>query len=288
MRTCNYKGTILLFLIFASSNLFSQSISMPEMPSSSSISSPAMPTLVSPTIGSNFYVPGAKIKNQTSVTKQQNITQNNVISKNSTEQTTLDKILSSRISAQDLTSLEDSGMFSSIYGLLNNSQSNQTQIPTEKMLNDILSELNELKEYTKKQELQNIHTEKNHSQNNTSPKILRFLVNGNNVLNTCRTIHFSKKEKDGTFLLTGDRKYSNNNITRDETFYFLFKPNKNNSSTTEYQVVPNIIQDSKNEQSILFNFTKEPNLIATKTGNLISVRNSADNMNIDLLLDIGE
>lgn len=288
MQTCNCKNFFLFVLIFASSNLFSQSISMPEMPSSSSISSPAMPTLVTPTIGSNFYVPGAKFQNKTSVTKQQTITQNNVISKDSTEQTTLDNILSSRISAQDLSSLENSGMFSSIYGLLNKSQINQKQIPTEKMLNDILSELNELKEYTKNQEYQNTHTEKYNSQNTKSPKILRFLVNGYNVLDTCRTIHFSKKEKDGTFLLTGDRKYYNNNITRDETFYFLFKPNTNNSSTTEYNVIPNIIQDSKNEKSILFNIANEENFIATKTGNLVSVKKSSDNINIDLLLDIGE
>lgn len=278
------KKSFFVILLFSSFNVFSQSISMPTMPTTSSISSPAMPSLSTPTLGGKFYTPGAKLKKAEPI--QQGVTQNTEVTTNTTKQTNKTNDILSRISAQDLSSLEDTGMFNSIYGLLNNKSTNQLQIHDEQILSQILTELNELKEITKNQTNQNV-SYKNINQQN-SPKILRFYINGQNILNTCRTIFFSKKEKDGTFLLTGDRKFSIQNKPRDETFYFLFKPNQTNGTTTEYDVIPNLIQDSTNEESILFNFTNEEPLAATKTGNLISVKTKASNFNVDLLLDIGE
>ena len=222
------KKSFFVILLFSSFNVFSQSISMPTMPTTSSISSPAMPSLSTPTLGGKFYTPGAKLKKAEPI--QQGVTQNTEVTTNTTKQTNKTNDILSRISAQDLSSLEDTGMFNSIYGLLNNKSTNQLQIHDEQILSQILTELNELKEITKNQTNQNV-SYKNINQQN-SPKILRFYINGQNILNTCRTIFFSKKEKDGTFLLTGDRKFSIQNKPRDETFYFLFKPNQKNGTTT--------------------------------------------------------
>lgn len=279
------KKIYFLVLLFSSVNIFSQNMSMPTMPTTSSISSPAMPSLSTPTLGEKFYTPGTKLKKSSPTINT--TTETPELNTNTTQQTEAKNIISSRISAQDLSSLEDTGMFSTIYGLLDNKTTNQLQNHDEKILSQILTELNDLKEITKNQTNQNA-AYKNIKQQNNNPKILRFYINGQNILNTCRTIFFSKKEKDGTFLLTGDRKFSIQNQSRDETFYFLFKPNQKNGTTTEYDVIPNLIQDSTNEQSLLFNFTKEEPLAATKTGNLISVKTKSSNFNVDLLLDIGE
>ena len=54
-------------------------------------------------------------------------------------------------------------------------------------------------------------------------RLLRFAVNGYNVLRTCRTVYISDVQDDGTFLVTGDRRYVSDVQTRSETFHILFK-----------------------------------------------------------------
>ena len=106
-------------------------------------------------------------------------------------------------------------------------------------------------------------------------------------MDTCRTVYFSKKDYDGSFLLTGDRRYTSDNKSRDETFYFLFKTDGNCGTSAGYNVEPQVVQDYKNEYSFLYQLSKKHNLKAEKTGNLVSLRCTEPAWNFDLLLDIG-
>ena len=68
-----------------------------------------MPSLSTPTLGGKFYTPGAKLKKAEPI--QQDVTQNTEVTTNKTKQTNKTNDILSRISAQDLSSLEDTGMF---------------------------------------------------------------------------------------------------------------------------------------------------------------------------------
>lgn len=126
-----------------------------------------------------------------------------------------------------------------------------------------------------------------YSSENGRPTIIRFTINGYNILGTCKTVYFSNKENDGSFLLTADRKYISENKLREETFYLLFRSNGNGGSAAGYNVEPAIIQDYENTYSFIYQMAQRKDLKATKTGNLVSLRYSSTNWNMDLLLDIG-
>ena len=113
-------------------------------------------------------------------------------------------------------------------------------------------------------------------------------MNGYNLKDTIRTVYFSKKENDGSFLLTGDRKYTSDGKSRDETFYLLFKADGNCGTSSGYFVEPQVIQDYKNEYSFLYQLSQKPKLKAEKTGNLVSLKYVSDGWNMDFLLDIGD
>ena len=119
------------------------------------------------------------------------------------------------------------------------------------------------------------------------PVILRFVINGYDILTSCKTVYFSRKETDGTFLLTADRKYLSDGKINSETFYFLFKADGRGGSEAGYNVVPQIMQAQENTNSLVYKLTKQNNLKAEKTGNLVSMRVNFEGLTADLLLDIG-
>ena len=119
-----------------------------------------------------------------------------------------------------------------------------------------------------------------------NPNILRFKINGYNILDSIQTVFISKPENDGSFLLTADRVYYVNQKQRKETVYILFKAVKSNGSSTTFQIEPEIVQDIKNDNSFVYKMAQRKDLIAKKTGNLVVINNSDKNMQIDLLLDI--
>ena len=118
------------------------------------------------------------------------------------------------------------------------------------------------------------------------PKILRFNVNGYDILSTCKKIYFSETEADGTFLLTGDRKYMSENKVRSETFYFFFKTCGSEGGITKYAVTPAISQDYENEYSYLYQLTQKTELTANRTGNLVTLRASEADWKLDMLLSL--
>lgn len=206
----------------------------------------------------------------------------------------------SAVSAADLTALAKKGLLNNFYSLLGVSGndallqgglstggiSSDTALPSSSnaMLEKILSELDNVKK-------QNAEAVKSNEEqplaSSARPGILRFIVNGYDVLSSCRAVYFSDVGKDGTFLLTGDRTYTANGQKRMETFYLLFRPAGNAGFSTQYKVECSVVQDYTNTNSFMYRLASLGNLNAVKTGNLVSLRTSDQNCRADLLIDIG-
>lgn len=324
MRTSSrFVFAALLYILFALFCVFPQtssSLTPPLLPSAPIISdAPAMPSISAPTIGSPFYKPGNNYHLQqpqknsmpkTNITYSDSDQQKTAETSAKTEkQSALQQVLGSSyatgtadadwLSAGDIAALGQNGLINGIYGLFGNSSAVYPAAgSTDVLLSRILERLNELKNEQKdtasekktKDSDSSAQNSFSYAQNDKSqrPAILRFIINGYNVLDTCRTIYFSKKEIDGSFLLTGDRKYLSNNAVREETFYLLFKADGNSGSSKGYNVQPAVVQDYQNEYSLVYQLAQKNNLRAAKTGNLVSLRSTSSDWNLDLLLDIGE
>ena len=119
-------------------------------------------------------------------------------------------------------------------------------------------------------------------------RLLRFAVNGYNVLRTCRTVYISDVQDDGTFLVTGDRRYISDGQTRTETFHILFKTKSDTSRLSEYDAATAVTQDSYNPNSFVYQLSKRRNMMASRTGNLVSMRTEDPDWRLELLIDLGE
>lgn len=279
---------------------------MPEMPSMTNISDgPAMPRISAPTLGSKFYVPGnvyTNKKNEKILKSADDVVESKLPNSgmktedNSFIAKKISETFTSRLTAKDISDLGSDGLFGGVYGLLGDDSAIFTRamkpdFTSDMMLSKIMEQLNELKKQNEKltEQIKNTSEKIGEDVPETlqQPKILRFVVNGYNIMDTCRTVYFSKKDYDGSFLLTGDRRYTSDNKSRDETFYFLFKTDGNCGTSAGYNVEPQVVQDYKNEYSFLYQLSKKHNLKAEKTGNLVSLRCTEPAWNFDLLLDIG-
>jgi hypothetical protein len=277
---------------------------LPVMPALPSITSPSMPTISAPTIGSSFYTPGISTAASSSETDSPQQKSSDTVSSPSSpvpaavqNGTSISASgingLSSSVSASDLSSLDSAGLLGSLYSSLRSPLTADTS-STNTMLSNILQQLKELKQENKSV-ITDYQTEKKSDITNSSaarkdstqPAILRFTVNGYDILATCRTIYFSDRENDGSFLLTGDRKYTSDGKTRDETFYLLFRTKGSAGISTQYDVKPAVVQDYVNKYSFIYQLAQKNNLSASKTGNLITMRLNEPVYNMDLLIDIG-
>lgn len=283
------------------------------MPSISSPESPAMPKISAPTLGTKFYTPGTQtnISNKTtsetasaqtkSAEKSSETSVSSETTKSSAATLSTQNILN-HLTASDIATLGSDGLFGGIYSLLGSESAISNQYASNNsndvLLQSVLAELEELKQKTEQNTeavkkislpITTSGTQETQSKNHEfNPQILRFLVNGYNIKDTIRTTYFSKKENDGSFLLTGDRKFTTDGKNREETFYLLFKADGNCGTSAGYFVEPEVIQDYKNEYSFLYQLTQKPKLKAEKTGNLVSLKYVSDTWNMDLLIDIGD
>ena len=324
-----------------------KSISMP--------SSPSMPSMALPSIGSGFYAPGSSdfyygLQNQQSQQSWQNENKaksdsaksdadedsansdsngstiaiaNSSKTKNAASSTTNASVFqnmsalksagaasSNLLTAGDLSNLSGLGLFGTVSNLLSNSHGlNSSNSKSEanlyqnlagenllinqnssdsKILAQILSELSELKSSnTENGVLRSENKDGFSNAAKTEPKILRFNVNGYDILSTCKKIYFSEQESDGTFLLTGDRKYFSANKSRSETFYFFFNSKGSDGGITKYKVTPAVSQDSENKYSFLYGLTQKNELEAERTGNLVTLRsNDGSGWKMDLLISM--
>ena len=288
MRICKSKRAGALAILFAAGT-FLFAVDMPEMPE--------MPSM--PTVGGGFYTPSFPMRPGSEKQKSSSETAKEKSESVLTEAVTPDSVLTSALTkgnaltAYDISSLYDSGLFSNISSLGNTgSLSNySTSTSTNVLLQQVLNSLNELKKEQQsaspkeKHELNNVKTDSENFKKR-EPSILRFKINGYNISDSLTKVFFSDTEADGSFLLTGDRKYFVGQQVRTETFYMLFKTVSSNGSSLTYRVQPSIVQDHKNESSYVYRLASVKNLTAEKTGNLVVMHFADDSLNADLLLDI--
>lgn len=286
--------TFSLSLIFCVT-AFAQSApgEMPEMPEM-----PSMPSM--PKVGGSFYTPsfpsGVNSRKKSNTDANDESEKTETILTEAVNPTSLLSTVyanSGALTAYDISSLYDSGLFSNLSSLTSsNSLSNYaTSTSTNILLQQVLNSLNELKKQQQTasaKEKNALDAVKTDSQNfkNREPSVLRFKVNGYNILDSLTEVFFSETESDGTFLLTGDRKYFTNQQVHTETFYMLFKTVSSNGSSITYKVQPSIVQDSKNENSYVYRLSNIKNLTAEKTGNLVVMHFTSDSLTADILLDI--
>ena len=311
MQICNpsifrhsLKAAAVFFLaIIFSSALFSQNkVDMPPMPAM-----PEMPAISFPEYGNTFYHPSVPGKQKPADKKKpDNETPAAEGLEKSAQKKSSDALLKSLVNgnvdtltASDISSMYDLGMFGNLssimgYGDSNYNTSSLTSMNTTNLLlQQVLTELEEMKE-TQKKETESEQLPQNKSQvNNISiskrePSILRFRINGYNIADSLSTVFFSEPDSDGSFLLTADRKYLANQQVRTETVYFLFRTIKGNGTTTTYEVTPSLVQDKTNSNSFVYQLCQQQNITAEKTGNLIVLRYTSDNCSAEMLLDLDE
>ena len=291
MRICRLKIVSVIFLsVIISAELFCQ-----EMPQ---IEMPEMPSM--PTLDGSFYTPSfpSRINNKTkkAVAEETEKEKNETVLTNSVNPNTLlSSVLAGNnaLTANDISSLYDSGLFSSLSSLDNTSSltNYNTTTSTNVLLQQVLNSLNDLKKQQQNasaKEKNALNATKTDSENfkKREPTVLRFKINGFDIADSLTQVFFSEAEPDGTFLLTGDRKYFVNQQVRTETFYMLFKTVASNGSSVTYKVQPSLVQDHKNENSYIYRLASVKNLTAEKTGNLVVMHFADDSLNADLLLDI--
>lgn len=251
--------------------VISAQTSMPSMPSISapSITSPSAPIL---------QTSENTTKTETAETRT-NTLSNNVTAASLLNLTSLDTdgSLSSLLqddsdssSLNDLLSLSNiiSGN-TDINSLLSSTtqSSTNTQASSTALLNTILEKLSVLTEQIEQLKKETPVSSERSALSIPETNLLRFSVNGYNVLATCTAIFFSTPDEDGSFLCTGDREYMANGIKRKETFYMLFSTSGNNT----FDVAVNVMQDYLNEYSFLYQLSKREHISAVKNSNMVSI-----------------
>lgn len=252
---------------------------------------PSVPNVVMPTVGS-FYTPstngfyrGNRSSNaKTSANVQTKSQNSNRVMTEELNKNFFTPVSTSnsnkefkRLTANDISNLNNLGLFESLTGIIKKDVNSDSE-----NLEKILTELKEIKSNTNQNEKKvSFESEDIHES-----KILRFSVNNDDYLKTIKSVFFSKEEKDGTFLLTGDCKYSKEGKAINETFYMLFQSAGVESGISRYKVS---ITDSKNSDTETFlsqlsKFSENQELFATRTGNLMTIRINESDFRFDLLL----
>lgn len=257
-----------------------------------SITAPSMPTVTVPHLGGGFYTPvapkapvidksSATVQEQTTVTPSDSAVRE-------TQRAAAKAAGELGLTATDLTSMDQLGLLSS--GILGGGSLSALKAAAAKtapasadslLLQQILAQLTELKAQLEKQELP---AAAHRQETAANRRILRFVVNGYDVLATCRDVYFSVPETDGSFLLTGDRKYLSNGANRSETFHLLFAAKAAENGFAQYGVTAAVTQDYTNEYSFLYQLAERQPLTAQRTGNFVSLRVNDPDWKLDLLV----
>ena len=209
--------------------------------------------------------------------------------------------LLSSLSASDISSLGDMGLLSQLFSVagtedttanLSNVYTSTSNDTTNILLKQVLTELEKLKAQTAQLSATTpaaTTSTVNYTSNNKKAlrsQLIRFQVNGYDILKTCRVVYISKTEKDNTFLLTGDRRYQSDGTIRSETFYLLFKSKGVINGQQTYSVAAAVTQDHLNQYSFLYQLSQKDDLVATQIGNLVCLRTTDPSWKLDLLLDL--
>lgn len=319
MHSCNtYYRRVLALIVGALclTGAFSQQTqTAPALPSMPTLTMPSMPTISAPTMSNGFYTPGAR--GQTAPEKQdasslQADSRNaNAASPTQTVSET-NSLLNplSALTASDIQALSNQGLLNAAFdtGMFAQSGTASQNGQTNALLQQVLSELEQLKQHnTALQEHEAVPKNQQGTENPESDeapllqqsgvatpasrtsgsRMIRFSVNGYDILHTCRTIYISDVQSDGTFLVTGDRRYVSDGKTRSETFHLLFKRAENEAGVQNYTAAAAVTQDYMNEYSFLYQLSQRPELTALRTGNLVTMRTEDPNWKLEMLIDLG-
>ena len=300
MQICNHLKIKLLFPLILALNftLWAESLEMPAMPEM-----PSMPTISNPSLDGNFYKPSIPRQKTNSSKNDAENNQLNTAAASSailTDGSTSEDILSSfinnntNLTAKDISTLYDSGLFtnlSSLTGLSKDYSSGIANEETNALLKKVLESLDELKNQQKnasvleKANLTNFQTD-SQTFKKRQPSILRFKLNGYSMTESFTKVFFSEPETSGTFLLSADRRYFSGQKAKEETLYILFRAVSSTGTSIIYDVEPSVIQTEKNETSYIYKLSQIKNLRAEKTGNLVSLHSEENGLKVDMLLDI--
>ena len=291
------KKSVVLFSVFSIGSFgFCQGVSMPSMPE--------MPSMPSISFDGSFYKPTLPENMMGDLKMQENKSgkvENETVIKSGDDIGDLYTALqtnNSTLTANDISDLYTSGLFTDLGSLGTNplGLNNSNYITTTKtniLLQEVLNELNELKQVQKNASPEerndfndNLKDSENFKQKN--PSILRFKINDYDIRDSLVDVFLSRPEEDGSFLMTGDRKYVANGKSRTETFYLLFKNEKTAGASTGYKVYPSISQDYKNTNSFVYKLCQIDDLGAEKIGNLVVLKYEGFNFKADLLIDLDQ
>lgn len=280
----------------------------------SSVFEMTMPTISSPTMGSGFYMPG---NSSNSIYTGPSVKSPSATSSKSTsasvakdtETQTAEESLSS-ISASDISLLSQKGLLGQLGAVFDDRSysydstalyKNNSAEETNKLLKKVLSRLEEIKDgadstsaVASKDSAEKVSvpvqnaTSNDGSARSSKSNLLRFTVNGYDVLKTCRTVYISDVQKDGTFLVTGDRRYNGNGRMMNETFHILFKTKPDSADFVNYTSAAAVTQEVANPNSFLYQLAQRKGMEASRTGNFVTMRTSDPDWKLELLVDLGE
>ena len=293
-----YKKIFVAGVAFAASCLYAQS----SFGGFGSVTAPSMPTVSSPTIGSGFYVPTFQNQGLNVGKKKDSKSESKDGSDQAEEKKSeVAKKLPSTLTASEISALSSMGLLGNITGsaLPGSIYTTQTTSETKEILEKVLTEIEEIKKNTKELPAEKPVTivasapvvssnTLSSAAEKASSRILRFSVNNYDILKTCGKIYISDIQHDGSFLVTGDRRYMSDGKHRTETFHMLFKNSSGEHSAVNYNAATSVTQDYLNEYSFLYQLSKRPQLSAVRTGNLVTMRTNDQDWKMELLIDLGE
>ena len=293
-----YKKIFVAGVAFAASCLYAQS----SFGGFGSVTAPSMPTVSSPTIGSGFYVPTFQNQGLNVGKKKDSKSESKDGSEQAEEKKSkVAKKLPSTLTASEISALSSMGLLGNITGsaLPGSIYTTQTTSETKEILEKVLTEIEEIKKNTKELPAAKPVTivasapvvssnTLSSAAEKASSRILRFSVNSYDILKTCGKIYISDIQHDGSFLVTGDRRYMSDGKHRTETFHMLFKNSSGEHSAVNYNAATSVTQDYLNEYSFLYQLSKRPQLSAVRTGNLVTMRTNDQDWKMELLIDLGE
>lgn len=265
-----------------------------------SITSPEMPSVSAPEVTEGVFAPGFEFPafragNQPEKKEAPSAAQQG--SRTSAGHTGAEKKKDAALlTASDLSALDSLGLLNRAGILYGNSSegilsSAREAAETKQVLAEVLSKIEELKAASPAEPAAS-PAKQNQAAAEQAParrhaKILRFSVNGYDILKTCRKIYISDVQQDGTFLVTGDRRYASDGKSRSETFHLLFKSSPQESGGN-YTAAAAVTQDYLNEYSFLYQLSQLQEISALRTGNFVTVRTEKPDWKLELLIDLGD
>ncbi|MBO4385738.1 MAG: hypothetical protein J5817_01850 [Treponema sp.] len=238
----------------------------------SSVSSPEMPSVAAPTLGSGFYVPGNP-KNSPYTGRRSRGTKPKSASPKKANPS-----LDGKLNGENSFDAEISEREQIARDL---AQSAAYLSGQER--DDLLKALQNYQNASEKLRKENGEA----ASNAKKARLLRFTVGGKDILQSCRSVYVSDVLQDGTFVVTGDRTCQGSGENLDEIFYIRFTATPQKADLKNYSACTYVTQSKENEESGLYRMSRLNSLEANRTGHLVTLKTSEQEEDIDLLIDLG-